>query len=67
MAKESSSIGRLEKILDKIEDPAIRDIIKRVIDVEISYRSTDRQNFPWKRIRDIIDSAANMKELEDVN
>jgi len=58
MDKQTKSIGRLEKILKKIDDPKIKDIVLHVIDVEISYRSADRNYFPWKKIRDIIDDVA---------
>jgi hypothetical protein len=39
--------------------------VKKVIDVEISYRSTERTYFPWKKIRDIVDDTAKIKESQE--
>ncbi len=54
--QRGNSLGRLNQVLDKIDDPTIKEIVKKVIDVEISYRSTEKKNFPRKKIRNIVDA-----------
>ncbi|KAA0245639.1 MAG: hypothetical protein DYG83_00960 [Candidatus Brocadia sp. AMX2] len=62
MNSRTKNIGRLQQILTRIHDPNIKEIVKRVVEVEISYRSTERVNFPRQRIRDIIDGVARTIE-----
>jgi hypothetical protein len=52
-----TTTARLNDLLDKIEDEKIKEIVKEVVSVEISYRSSSRKNFPVQRIRDIIEGA----------
>jgi len=58
-----NNIGRLEEVLNQIEDEKIREIVRGVFRVEISYRSTERVNFPWQRIRDVIEGVARSTQL----
>lgn len=60
---KKSNIGRLEEILRQVEDEKIREVIRGVFRVEISYRSTERINFPWQKIRDIIEGVARSSQL----
>ena len=59
-----NNIGRLEEILNQIEDEKVREIVRGVFKVEISYRSTERVNFPWQRIRDVIEGVARTSQLQ---
>lgn len=59
-----NNIGRLEEFLSQIEDEKVRDIVRGVFKVEISYRSTERVNFPWQRIRDVIEGIARTSQLQ---
>ncbi|TCD01229.1 hypothetical protein [Pedobacter psychroterrae] len=54
---------RLKVLVNKIDNPEIRNIVEQVLNVEISYRSSDRQNFPMKNIRDIINNSALVKQI----
>lgn len=58
-----NNIGRLEEILNQIEDERMRNIVRGVFKVEISYRSTERVNFPWQRVRDVIEGVARTSQL----
>lgn len=60
---KKSNVGRLEEILNQVEDEKLREVIRGVFRVEISYRSTERVNFPWQKIRDIIEGAARSTQL----
>ncbi|AFL83597.1 hypothetical protein Belba_0954 [Belliella baltica DSM 15883] len=60
---KKSNIGRLEEVLNQVEDEKLRDVIRGVFRVEISYRSTERVNFPWQKIRDIIEGVARSTQL----
>jgi len=60
---KKSNIGRLEEILNQVEDEKLREVIRGVFRVEISYRSTERVNFPWQKIRDIIEGVARSTQL----
>ena len=62
MSSRTKNIGRLQQILARIDDPNIKEVVKRVVEVEISYRSTERGNFPRQRIRDILDGVARTIE-----
>lgn len=62
MSSRTKNIGRLLQILARIDDPNIKEVVKRVVEVEISYRSTERVNFPRQRIRDILDGVARTIE-----
>lgn len=59
---KKSSIGRLQEILNQVDDEQIREIIRGVFKIEISYRSTERTNFPRKRILDTVDGVARTIE-----
>jgi hypothetical protein len=59
---KSKNIGRLQEVLNQVNDPDIKEIIDGVFKVEISYRSAERTNFPRQRIRDIIDGVARTIE-----
>lgn len=65
MSSRTKNIGRLLQILARIDDPNIKEVVKRVVEVEISYRSTERVNFPRQRIRDILDGVARTIENSD--
>ncbi len=60
---KKSNIGRLEEIINQVEDEKLREVIRGVFRVEISYRSTERVNFPWQKIRDIIEGVARSTQL----
>ncbi len=60
---KSKTIGRLQEVLQQIEDPYLKAIIDEVFKVEISYRSAERNTFPRQRIRDIVDGLARQMEL----
>lgn len=62
---KKNNIGRLEEVLTQIKDENVREIASGVFKVEISYRSTERVNFPWQRIRDVIEGVARTTEVED--
>ncbi|MGN7787819.1 hypothetical protein ACTJIJ_25010 [Niabella sp. 22666] len=53
---------RLKELINKINDPDIRNVVEQVLNVEISYRSSDRQNFPMKNIREIINNSKLVKQ-----
>ena len=59
-----NNIGRLEDVLNQIKDDKVREIVRGVFRVEISYRSTEKVNFPWQRIRDVIEGVARTSQLE---
>jgi hypothetical protein len=58
----SSTIGRLQEVLDRIKDPQIKSLIDNVFKVEISYRSMEAKYFPRQKIRDIIEGSARVIE-----
>jgi hypothetical protein len=60
---KSKTIGRLQEVLQQIDDPNLKVIIDEVFKVEISYRSAERSNFPRQRIRDVVDGVARQIEL----
>lgn len=60
---KKSNIGRLEEILNQVDDEKLKEVIRGVFRVEISYRSTERVNFPWQKIRDIIEGVARSTQL----
>lgn len=60
---KSKTIGRLQEVLQQIEDPQLKTIIDETFKVEISYRSAERSNFPRQRIRDVVDGVARQIEL----
>lgn len=62
MSSRTKNIGRLQQILARIDDPNIKEVVKRVVEVEISHRSTERVYFPKQKIRDILDGAARTIE-----
>ena len=62
--RNASHIGRLQEVLNQIEDKPTQEIVRRVFQVEISYRSAERKNFPRKKIRDIIEEAARTIESQ---
>ncbi len=62
MSSRTKNIGRLQQILARIDDPNIKEVVKRVVEVEISHRSTERVNFPKQKIRDILDGVARTIE-----
>ena len=43
---KKNNIGRLDEVLSQIKDEKVREIVSGVFKVEISYRSTERVNFP---------------------
>jgi len=53
--QKQNSTDRIQEFVSKIKDNQIRSIVEDVIDVEISYRSSSRKNFPTQKLRDIID------------
>lgn len=62
---KKNNIGRLDEVLNQIKDGKVREIVSGVFKVEISYRSTERVNFPWQKIRDVIEGVARTSEVED--
>ena len=62
---KKNNIGRLDEVLSQIKDEKVREIVSGVFKVEISYRSTERVNFPWQKIRDVIEGVARISEVED--
>lgn len=59
---KSKKIGRLQEVLNQIEDLEVKEIVDAVFKVEISYRSAERTNFPRQKIKDIIDGIARASE-----
>lgn len=53
--KETKSTTRIKKLIEKIQDPDIRSLVEEVVEIEISYRSSDRKNFPLRKIRDVVE------------
>ena len=51
---------RLLDLFASIKDEEIREIIIEVINVEVSNRSS--HNFPMRKVRDAVDSAARLQE-----
>lgn len=55
MAKARNITDRLQELMKKIKDKEVRKIVEEVVDIEISYRSSSRKNFPIQKIRDVIE------------
>ena len=53
--KRKNATDRILELTNKIKNKKIRTIVEEVIDVEISYRSNSRKNFPMQQLRDIIE------------
>ena len=60
--RDTGHLGRLQEVLNHIEDDVIREVVKGVFQVEISYRSAERKNFPRQKIRDVIEGVARTIE-----
>ena len=60
---KSKTIGRLQEVLQQIEDPHLKTIVNEVFKIEISYRSAERSNFPRQKVRDVVDGVARQIEL----
>lgn len=56
------NITRLQAMLEKVEDADLKAIIEGAFKVEISYRSVDRQNFPRKLLREVVERQAAIIE-----
>ena len=52
--KNKNATARIQELVKKIKDKKIKSIVEEVIDVEISYRSSSKTNFPKQKLRDII-------------
>jgi hypothetical protein len=65
MSSRAKNIGRLQQIFARINDPDIKEIVKRVVEVEISHRSAEKSYFPRQKIRDILDGVARTIEKTD--
>jgi hypothetical protein len=60
----SKNIGRLQEVLNQINDPKLKEIVEGVFKVEISYRSMERDRFPRQKIKDVVDSVARTIETK---
>ena len=60
---KSKTIGRLQEVLQQIEDPHLKTIVGEVFKIEISFRSAARSNFPRQKVRDVVDGVARQIEL----
>jgi allophanate hydrolase subunit 1 len=58
----NNTLGRLQAVLDEIEDPNLNKIIDEVFKIEISYRSMEAKNFPRQKVRDVIEDVARVIE-----
>jgi len=56
------TLGRLQAVLNEIEDPDLNTIIDEVFKIEVSYRSMEAKNFPRQKVRDVIEDVARVIE-----
>lgn len=65
--KNNNTIGRLNELLEQISDQDVKKIVSETFEVEISFRSADRINFPKQKIRQIIEDVARQIENKGSN
>ena len=58
-----STTQRLRDLIAQIDDPEIRDVVRKAINVEIQFRSSDGERFPLNQLRQIIENAVKAKTL----
>ncbi len=51
---------KILKLFEHIENPSIKEIISRTIDIEFDYRGS--QHFPRGKIEDVVDAEARLIE-----
>ena len=60
-----TKVNRLQQVIDRIEDEDLKQVVVDAFKIEISYRSTDRVNFPKAQLKQVIEKVARAKEINE--
>ena len=60
----NNTLGRLQDVINQIENEDLKNIIEKVFQVEIDFRSYDSRDKPKQKIKEIINDAARIIEIK---
>lgn len=58
---------RLRDLIEQIDDSEVREVVRKAMNVEIQFRSSDGERFPFNQLRQIVENAIKAKALNTDN